>query len=125
MNISYAISYTMSYVEHTISYVQIQVLANRMCDIAYDVVYDIVCFLYDIVRTMYDIAKKHTISYVLYRFLPIVCATSHTTSYIFIRCRIRHRMFFQASSVLYGVVRQVPTSMVHIAKNIRYSATTS
>jgi len=45
-------------------------LANRTCDVVYDVVYDIVCFLDDIVRTTYDIAKKRTMSYVFTRFLP-------------------------------------------------------
>ena len=70
MHISYTISYTISYVRHTISYVRIQVLAILTYDVVYDVVYDIVCFFDDIVRTTYDVAKKRTISYVFYRFLP-------------------------------------------------------
>ena len=87
-----------------------------MYDIVYDVVYDIVRFLYDIVRTTYDIAKKRTISYVFDLFLPVVCATSYTTSYVFYRCRIRHRTFFHASSVLYDIVREVMMSIVTSTK---------
>ena len=49
---------------------QIPVLATFTYDVVYDVVYDIVCFFDDIVRTTYDIAKKRTMSYVFYRFLP-------------------------------------------------------
>ena len=89
MHISYTISYTISYVWRTTSCVKILVLASRTCDIVYDVVYDIVCFLDDIVRTTYDIAKKRTTSYVFYRFLPFWRTTSYTTSYVFWRCRIR------------------------------------
>ena len=59
------------------------VLASRTCDIVYDVIYDIVRFLDDIVRTTYDIAEKRTILVVFYLFLPVVHATSYTTSYIF------------------------------------------
>jgi hypothetical protein len=92
MHISYTISYTISYVRRTISYVKIQVLASRTCDAVYDVVYDIVRFLYHIVRATYDIAEKRTTSYIFYRFLPVVRATSHTTSYVFWRCRIRCAM---------------------------------
>ena len=89
VHISYTISYTISYVRRTISYVKIQFLAILTYDVVYDVVYDIVCFFDDIVRTTYDIAKKRTISYVFYLFLPVVRATSYTTSYVFWRCRIR------------------------------------
>ncbi len=46
----------------------------------------------DIVRTTYDIAKKRTTSYVFYLFSPVVRATSYTTSYVFLRCRIRCAM---------------------------------
>jgi len=92
------------------------VLANRMYDIVYDIVCDIVGFLYDIVRTTYDIAKKRTISYVFDLFLPVVCATSYTTSYVFYRCRIRHRTFFHASSVLYDIVGEVTMSIVTSTK---------
>ena len=70
IHISYTISYTISYVRHTISYVKILVLAILTYDVVYDVVYDIVRFLDDIVSTTYDIAKKRTISYVFYWFLP-------------------------------------------------------
>jgi hypothetical protein len=46
------------------SYVKIQVLqdvlASRTCDVVYNVVYDVVYFLYDIVRVTYDIVKKRT-----------------------------------------------------------------
>jgi hypothetical protein len=102
MHISYTISYTISYVRRTISYVKIQVLASRTCDIVYDVVYDIVCFLYDIVRATYDIVKKRTTSYVFYRFLPVVRATSHTTSNVFGRCSIRCAMQHRYYTMSYG-----------------------
>ncbi len=82
MHISYRyrIRYRTSDVRYP--YVKIQVLASRMYDFVYDIVYDSVRFLHDIVRTTYDIAKKRTISYVFYRFLPVVRATSHTISYV-------------------------------------------
>ena len=70
MHIAYTILYTISYVQHTISYVKIPVLAILTYDVVYDVVYDIVCFFDYIVRSTYDIAKKRTMSYVFYRFLP-------------------------------------------------------
>ncbi len=44
------------------------------------------------VGATYDIAEKRTISYVFYRFLPVVRATSHTTSYVFLLCHIRCAM---------------------------------
>jgi hypothetical protein len=94
MHLSYTISYT-------ISYVKIQVLARRSCDVVYDVVYDIVRFLNDIVRATYDIAEKRTTSYVFYRFLPVVCATSHTASYAFLRCRIRCAMQHRYYTISY------------------------
>ncbi len=102
MHISYTISYMIWYVRRTMSYVKIQVLASRTCNVAYDVVYYVVCFLYDIVRATYDIAKKCTTSYVFYRFLPVVRATSHTTLYVFWRCRIRNAMQHQYYTMSYG-----------------------
>jgi hypothetical protein len=84
MHILYTISYMTSYVRRTNRYdivCQNTVLASRTCDIVYDVVYDIVRFLDDIVRTTYDIAKKRTISYVFYLFLPVVRTTSYTSNY--------------------------------------------
>ena len=95
------ISYTISYVRRTMSYVKIQVLASRTCDVVYDVVYDVVCFLYDIVRATYDTNKKCTTSYVFNRFLPVVRATSHTTSYVFLRCRIRCAMQHRYYTISY------------------------
>ncbi len=61
-------------------YIHVGKLDKHICN---DVVYDIVRFLYDLVRTTYNIAKKRTTSYVFYRFLPVIRATSHTTSYVF------------------------------------------
>jgi hypothetical protein len=58
-------------------------------------------FLYDIVRATYDIAGKRTTSYVFYRFLPVVRATFHTTSYFFWRCSIRCAMQHQYYTILY------------------------
>ncbi len=99
------ISYTISYVRRMMSYVKIQVLASRTCDIVYDVVYDIVCFLYGIVRATYDIAEKRTTSYVFYKFLPVVRATSNTTSYVFWRCRVRCAMQHRYYTMSYGRFR--------------------
>ncbi len=105
MHISYTISYTISYVRRRISYVKIHVFASRTCDIVYYVIYYIVCFLYDIVCATYDIVKNRTTSYVFNRFLPVVRTTSHTTSYVFWRCRIRCVMQHRSYTMSYGRFR--------------------
>jgi hypothetical protein len=99
------------------------VLASRTCDIVYDVVYDIVRFLDDIVRTTYDIARQKT--YDIVRFLPVLASRTCDIVYDIVRFLTMSHTMCNATSVLYDIERKVPMSLAHIAKNIRYSATTS
>jgi hypothetical protein len=94
------------------SYVKIQVLASSTCDVVYDVVYDVVCFLYDIVRATYDIVKK---TYDIVRFLQVLAGRTCDIAYDIVHFFTMSHTMCNATSVLYDVVRKVLMSLVHIA----------
>ena len=119
--------------------------------IVYDIVYDIVRLTYDIVRqntgschfdvrcrircrirhrTFFGRHRKYNVryrqkTYDIVRFLLVLAILTYDIVYDIVRFLTMSHTMCNATSVLYDIVRKVPMSLAHIAKNIRYSATTS
>ena len=64
-------------------------------------------------------------TYDVVRFYPFLAILTYDIVYDIVRFLTMSHTMCKTTSVLYDLVRQVPMSLAHIAKNIRYSATTS
>ncbi len=119
--------------------------------IVYDIVYDIVRQTYDIVRqntgfcqsyvrcrircrirhrTLFGRHRTYNVryrqkTYDIVRFLQVLAILTYDIVYDIVRLLTMSHTMCKATSVLYNIERKVPMSLAHIAKNIRYSATTS
>ena len=119
--------------------------------IVYDIVYDIVRPTYDIVRQntgschfdvrcrircrirhrmffgrhrTYNVRYRQK-TYDIVRFLQVLAILTYDIVYDIVRFLTMSHTMCSATSVLYDIERKVPMSLPQIAKNIRYSATTS
>ena len=64
-------------------------------------------------------------TYDVVRFYPFLAILTYDIVYDIVRFLTMSHTMCKTTSVLYDLVRQVPMSLAHIAKNIRYSTTTS
>ena len=119
--------------------------------IVYDIVYDIVRPTYDVVRqntgschfdvrcrircrirhrTFFGRHRKYNVryrqkTYDIVRFLLVLAILTYDIVYDIVRFLTMSHTMCKATSALYYIEHKVPMSLAQIAKNIRYSATTS